>query len=303
MTLVDPRHRQLQSLVGQDAVLEELSAGFKFTEGPVWVPRGGYLLFSDVAGSARYRWDETTGITHLAEPTGHGNGMTLDADGMLVVCEHDTSTVVRIHADGTGTGREIVASHFDGRELNSPNDVVVGSDGSVYFSDPPWGRQAGAGLERDRELDFQGVFRVSPDGAVSVVGDDFETPNGLCFSPDENTLYVNDTYRDHIRALSLGSDGSVASDRVFAEAIEHGPTGAVDGMKCDRHGNVWVTGPGGIWVYADDGKHLGVLELPNRTGNFHWGGPDWSWLMIACASAVFRLRTRVSGRLEPFMLA
>ena len=301
MTLVDPRHPKLRGLIGGDARLEELATGFRFTEGPVWVPRGDYLLFSDVAGSARYRWDEAAGVARVAEPTAHGNGMTLDADGKLIVCEHDTSAVVRMKADGTGTDREIVASHFGGRELNSPNDVIVGSDGSVYFSDPPWGRHAGAGVERDRDLDFQGVFRVTSDGVVRIVGGDFETPNGLCFSPDETTLYVNDTYRGHIRALALASDGSVVSDRVFAEGIEHGPTGAVDGMKCDRHGNVWVTGPGGIWVYADDGEQLGVLELPNRTGNFHWGGPDWSWLMIACGTAVFRLRTRVSGRLEPFM--
>lgn len=300
LTEIDDERMSL--LIPSNAQLQELGSGFGFTEGPVWISDGEYLLFSDVVGNARYRWDERDGVRRVAGPTGHGNGMTLDADGMLIVCEHDTSTVARMAPDGSGLDRTVIASHLDGLELNSPNDVVVRSDGQVYFSDPAFGRHTTrAGIPRDQELDFQGVVRVRPGADTQAVRTDFLTPNGLCFSPDEAMLYVNDTDRGHIRLLELDSTGACRSDRLFVEGIPSGPTGGVDGMKCDVEGNVWVTGPGGIWVFDPGGTRLGVLRLPNRTGNFHWGGPGWSVLHIACGSQVFQVQTGTRGRPEPFM--
>jgi gluconolactonase len=227
--------------------------------------------------------------------------MTLDADGRLIVCEHSTSSVVRMDPDGTNENREVLATHYQGKELNSPNDIVVARTGAVYFSDPPWGRRdSRVGVQRPRTLDFQGVIRVAPDGTTKAVARDFDLPNGLCFSPDETLLYVNDTAHGHIRVFDVRPDGTLAATRVFAEGIA-GETGNVDGMKCDEHGNVYVTGPDGIWVFDPRGARLGVLRVPERVGNFHWGGPDYSWLLICAHSSVFRLRMTVRGRIEPFM--
>src|SRR4051812_2043686 len=291
-------------LVDEDAELERLGTGFTFTEGPIWNP-AGYLLFSDMPGDARRRWDEQSGVTEVANPSNKGNGMTLDDDGRLVVCEHVTSSVVRIDPDGTGSGREVLATHYEGKELNSPNDVVVKSDGSIYFSDPTYGRMPGFGVEREQELDFQGVYRIQPgNGEPQLLVDDFDQPNGLCFSPDESLLYVNDTTRAHIRVFDVGSDGTISNGRTFAESIGTGSLekgDLVDGMKCDEGGTIWVTGPEGVWVFSPEGEHLGVVEIPESVGNLHWGGPDWSWMFVCATSGLYRFKTKTSARREPFM--
>jgi gluconolactonase len=295
----------LLELVDEDAEVERLGTGFTFTEGPIWNPEGEFLLFSDMPGDTRRRWDEASGVREVAKPSNKGNGMTLDNDGRLVVCEHVTSSVVRMDPDGTGSGREVLASHYEGRELNSPNDVVVKSDGAIYFTDPTYGRMPGFGIEREQDLDFQGVYRIPPGGGdPALLADDFAQPNGLCFSPDESLLYVNDTTRAHIRVFDHGSDGTLANGRLFAEGIGTGDLaagGLVDGMKCDERGNIWVTGPEGVWVFAPAGEHLGVVEFPESTGNLHWGGPDWNWLFVPASTSVYRVKTKVSGRREPFM--
>ena len=191
----------LLELVDEDAELEQLGTGFTFTEGPIWNP-AGYLLFSDMPGDVRRRWDEQQGVREVAKPSNKGNGMTLEADGRLIVCEHVTSSVVRIDPDGGGSGREVLAAQYQGKELNSPNDVIVADDGAVYFTDPTYGRMPGFGVQRDQELDFQGVYRIAPGGGEpELLVDDFAQPNGLCFSPDQSLLYVNDTTRAHIRAF------------------------------------------------------------------------------------------------------
>jgi gluconolactonase len=231
--------------------------------------------------------------------------MTLDAQGRLIVCEHVTSSVVRMDPDGTGSAREVLASHYQDKELNSPNDVIVHSSGAIYFSDPTYGRMPGFGIEREQDLDFQGVYRLEPDGGEpQLVIDDFVQPNGLCFSPDESLFYVNDTDRAHIRVFDVAAGGTIENGRVFAEGIGTGDLESgelVDGMKSDEHGNIWVTGPKGVWVYAPEGEHLGVLEIPENVGNVHWGGPDWSWLFVPATTSVYRVKTNVSGRREPFM--
>ena len=296
---------QLHELVDANAEVEQIGTGFTFTEGPIWNPAGRYLLFSDMPGDTRRRWDEHGGVGEIAKPSNKGNGMTLDANGRLLVCEHSTSSVVRMDPDGAGGGREVLASHFAGKELNSPNDIVVHSSGAVCFTDPTYGRMPGFGVEREQDLDFQGVYRIAPGGGdLTLLVDDFVQPNGLCFSPDESLLYINDTDRAHIRVFEVAEEGTISNGRVFADGIGTGDLASgelVDGMKCDERGNVWVTGPQGVWVFAPSGEHLGVIQIPENVGNLHWGGHDWSWLFVAASTSVYRVKTKVGGRLEPFM--
>jgi gluconolactonase len=291
-------------LVAEDAELEQLGTGFTFTEGPIWNP-DGFLLFSDMPGDVRRRWDPDSGVTEVANPSNKGNGMTIDNDGRLIVCEHVTSSVVRMDPDGTGGGREVLATHYAGRELNSPNDVVVKSDGAIYFSDPTYGRMPGFGLEREQDLDFQGVYRIAPGGGdPQLLVDDFAQPNGLCFSTDESLLYVNDTTRAHIRVFDVQADGTLANSRVLADGIGSGSLeigDLVDGMKLDERGNVWVTGPGGVCVFDPDGQHIGTVEVPENVGNVNWGGPDWNWLFIPATTSVYRIQCKVSGNRLPYM--
>lgn len=294
-----------RNLVDEHAPVRQLGSGFQFTEGPVWHPKDQYLLFSDMPGDVRRRYDRA-GVREWLRPTNMGNGMTYDRSLNLIVCEHSTSALALIRPDGT---REVIATHFEGRELNSPNDVTVRRDGSIYFTDPWYGRMAGFGVPRPRELGFQGVYRVS-DGARGVepelVVDRhlFGMPNGLCFSPDETLLYVNDTEQANIRVFDVASDGALRSPRLFASGIKDSlKPGVPDGMKCDHLGNVWVTAPGGIWVYAPNGEHLGRIAIPELTANFHWGGPDWRTLFVCASTSLYSLDVKVGPRNEPFMRA
>jgi gluconolactonase len=291
-------------LIDEDAEVERLGTGFTFTEGPLWHP-DGYLLFSDMPGDVRRRWTESEGVTEIANPSNKGNGMTWDLEGRLLVCEHVTSSLVRIHPDGTGSGREVLATHYDGKQLNSPNDVVVKSDGTIYFTDPTYGRMPGFGIEREQDIDIQGVYRIAPGGGdPELVVDDFVQPNGLCFTADERLLYVNDTDRAHIRVFEVQGDGSLANGRVLAEGIGTGDLDSgelVDGMKLDERGNIWVTGPKGVWVFSPDGEHLGTLEVPENVGNLNWGGPDWNWLFIPASTSMYRVQTKVSGNRLAYM--
>jgi gluconolactonase len=294
----------LLELVDEDAELERLGTGFTFTEGPLWHP-DGYLLFSDMPGDVRRRWDEENGVQEVANPSNKGNGMTWDLDGRLLVCEHVTSSVVRMDPDGKGGGREVLATHYDGKELNSPNDVVVKSDGTIYFTDPTYGRMPGFGIEREQDLDFQGVYRIPPGGGdLQLLIDDFVQPNGLCFTADEKTLYINDTDRAHIRAFDVQDDGTIANGRVVAEGIGSGDLAIgdlVDGMKLDERGNIYVTGPGGVCVFDPEGSQLGTIEVPENVGNINWGGPDWTWLFIAASTSMYRTKCNVSGNPLPYM--
>jgi gluconolactonase len=291
-------------LVDEDAELERLGTGFTFTEGPIWNP-AGYLLFSDMPGDVRRRWDPDSGVSEVANPSNKGNGMTIDNDGRLVVCEHVTSSVVRMDPDGRGGGREVLATHYEGRELNSPNDVVVKSDGAIYFTDPTYGRMPGFGLEREQDLDFQGVYRIAPGGGdPQLLVDDFAQPNGLCFSTDESLLYINDTDRAHIRVFDVQADGTIANGRVLADGIGSGSLeigDLVDGMKLDERGNVWVTGPGGVCVFDPDGNHIGTVEVPENVGNVNWGGADWNELFIPATTSMYRIQCKVSGNRLPYM--
>jgi gluconolactonase len=301
---VDVRSEKLLELVDPDVEVEQLGTGFTFTEGPIWNPEEQYLLLSDMPGDVRRRWSEGEGVVEVMRPANKCNGMTYDADLDLLVCEHVTSSVVR---ERKGGGRETIASHFRGKELNSPNDVVVRSDGSIYFSDPWYGRMPGFGLERERELGFQGVYRIPPGGGeleLVVAEDEFEMPNGLCFSPDESVLYINDTPRAHIKVFDVDADGTLGNGRMFAEKVGTGSLekmDLVDGMKCDERGDIWVTGPDGIWIISPEGEHLGVVPIPEPVGNLSWGGPDWKWMFVCASTSLYRFETKVAARHEPYM--
>ena len=250
----------------------------------------GYLIFSDIAQNRRMRWAPGEGITVVREGSHKANGLTRDPQGRLVACEGTTRRVTtRFEPDG---GVTVVADRYQGKRLNRPNDVVVKSDGSVYFTDPSLAAP-------NPELDFAGVFRVSPDlGDVALLAEDFEVPNGLAFSPDEATLYINDSGRYHVRAFDVRQDGTVdrASDRVFLE-MERGRRGVPDGMKLDVEGNLYCTGPGGIWITDLGGRHLGTILVGEHTQatNIAWGDDDLLTLYITLMNELARIRLKVPG--------
>ncbi len=293
----------IRELIDPEEEVKQLASGFTFTEGPIWHPKDHYLLFSDMPGDVRRRYTPGSGVEEVMRPSNKCNGMTYDSELNLIVCEHVTSSLIRENADGT---REVLASHFDGKELNSPNDVVAASDGSIYFSDPWYGRMPVFGEERERELGWQGVFRLPPDGddlQLVVDRDEFEQPNGLCFSPDESLLYINDTPRALIRVYDVNSDGSLSGGRLFFEGIGSGviEEGIPDGMKCDELGNIWVTGPGGVWVISVDAEHIGTISIPENVGNLTWGGTDWHTLFMPSSTSLYSIDTKVGPRREPYM--
>lgn len=300
---LDPEFRQL---IDEHAPVRQAGSGFIFTEGPIWHPLEQYLLFSDMPGDVRRRMDRS-GVREVMRPSNKGNGMTYDADLNLIVCEHATSSVARFRPDGT---REVLCSHFEGRELNSPNDICVKSDGSIWFTDPWYGRMPHYGVERQRDLGWQGVFRLPPghrpgdEPQLVVDRYTFTQPNGLCFCPDESKLYVNDTEQANIRVHDVQNDGTLKNGRVFASGIRDSLLpGVPDGMKCDAEGNIWVTAPGGLWVYAPDGRHLGRVSIPELPANLHWGGADWRTLYVCASTSVYAVDVKVGPRAEPFMRA
>lgn len=286
---IDVRAEALLDLVDTDAHVERLGTGCQFTEGPLWNAAEGYLLFSDIPANEIKRWSPESGITSFRAPSGSSNGLTYDKQGRLIACEHANRRVSRTEVDGTITA---IATHYNGKRLNSPNDVVVKSDGSIYFTDPPYGIMADDGEIRGQELGFQGVYRLSAHGLTLLV-DDFDRPNGLCFSPDESVLYVDDTARMHIRAFDVQPDGTLGNGRIFAE--ESGENGVPDGMKVDERENLYATGPGGVWIFDASGKHLGVIRIPEITANLAWGGDDWKSLFITATTSIYRVQCKVSG--------
>jgi gluconolactonase len=299
---INLKSESLAELIDPAAEVERVATGFTFTEGPIWNKEGEFLLFSDMPGDVRRRWSESEGVTEIMNPSNKCNGMVYDAHGNLLVCEHVTSSLVRERPDGT---RETLATHYQGKELNSPNDVITRSDGTIYFSDPGYGRVPGFGLEREQDLSFQGVYRIASEGGEPelVVGEnEFEQPNGLCFSPDESLMYINDTPRALIRIYDVQADGTLSGGRPFFDGIGSGviEEGIPDGMKCDDRGSIWVTGPGGVWVISPRGEHLGVIEVPENVGNISWGGAGWKTLYMPSSTSLYRVQTRVASTRLPY---
>ncbi len=279
----------MERILPLDAKPEKLAGAFRFTEGPVWLRAAEELLFSDIPSDRIVVWrmrHEGPGIDTFRHPSGQSNGLTLDGEGRLIACEHKNRRVSRTEKDGTVT---VLAERFRGKRLNSPNDVVVSRNGSVYFTDPPYGV-----APEERELDFQGVYRLDPRaGSLSLLVEDFVKPNGLAFSPDGKTLYVADTERNHIRAFAVGPDGSLGRGREFA------PVKGPDGMKVDRDGNVYCTSSDGVVVLDPSGKRLGVIEVPEVPANCAFGDPDWKTLFMTCRTGLYGVRIAVPGMPVP----
>ena len=274
----------LSDIIGENKV-EKVADGFQFTEGPIWVP-SGYLLFSDIPANTIYKHQESTEV--YLKPSGHSNGLTLDKQGRLLLCEHDRR-VTRIEKDGSKT---ILAEFYEGKRLNSPNDLVVKTGGTIYFTDPPYGLP---NRTEGKELDFCGVYRLETDGTVTLLDDSIKLPNGLAFSPNEKTLYVADTSNAQIYAFDVTASGLLEDKRVFAKLGEVGKTGSADGMKVDVKGNIFCTGPGGIHVLDPEGTSYGIIECPEARANIAWGGDNYKTLYITARTGLYRLKVLTGG--------
>ena len=299
---LDPR---LDQLLDKDARIEVLAAGFEWSEGPIWIKDGGYLLFSDIPRNSIMKWKEEEGLSLFLKPSGFtgvgdygkepgSNGLTLDSMGRLVLCEHGDRRVSRLEKDG---GKKTLVDNYQGKRLNSPNDVVFRANGDMYFTDPPYGLPKNWDDPR-RELDFCGVYRLSKDGNLTLLTKNMTRPNGLAFSPDEKTFYVaqSDPQKAIWMSFPVQADGSVGEGKVFADAtsmVGKYP-GLPDGLKVDRQGNLWATGPGGVHIIAPDGKLLGRLETGEATANVAWGG-DGSTLYITADMYLCRVKTTTKG--------
>ena len=277
---------KLDRIVSSDQRTEELGRGYQLAEGPGWYKEGGYLLFSGIRNNRRMRWGPNEGISVLLEPSNNSNGLTRDPLGRLIFCEQGLRRVSRLEADGSIT---VVADRYQDKQFNRPNDVVVKSDGSIYFTDPITG-----GIEP--ELDYLGVYRVSPDlSTLTLLVDDISFPNGLEFSPDESILYVNNSRQYFIKAFDVNADGILANGRILCE-LKGELEGNPDGMKVDVAGNLYCTGPGGLWIMDPSGEHLGtILVSETHATNCAWGGDDWKTLFITTFVALLRIQMKVAG--------
>jgi gluconolactonase len=286
---------ELDLIVSSSEPVQELASGtggaLGPTEGPVWWKEGGYLLYSDIHNNRRMKYTPGQVTSVFAEPTNRANGLTRNLQGRLLACEHDSRRVTRQEADGSIT---VVANSFQGRRLNRPNDVIVKSDGSIYFTDP-WSSP----LPREQwDLTYSGVYRLSADlGTLTLLLDDMVFPNGLAFSPDESVLYINDFRRGHIRAFDMAPNGTLAkqTDRVFVDLTGPEP-GGPDGMKVDTAGNVYCGGAGGIYIMDPKGKKLGriVHERPETT-NIAFGGDDWKTLYFTNWNYLGAVKVKIAG--------
>ena len=302
MSSLDVRNPGLHDLIAPDAAIERVAGGLGFTEGPVW--RGNALLFSDIPNNRIVRWRRLPeGPELTTHATGRSNGLTLDRQGRLVAAEHGGRRVARVADDGT---RTVLVEQFQGKRLNSPNDIVVKSDGSIYFTDPPYAVQIGTpGMARPagwwsapipgKEQPCNGVYRLTPDDGLQLLVDDCALPNGLAFSPDESVLYVDDSAHKHIRAFDLRPDGGLTNSRILLDMASNAP-GVPDGLKVDLQGNVFCTGPGGVWVCRADGTLLGRIILPELPANLAWG-EDGSVLFVTARTSVYRIQTKTRGAL------
>ena len=294
--VADPR---LEELVPAEASLERIAGGFEFTEGPVWT-RDAALLFSSPNTNTIYRWTPETGVSVFRPKSGYtgvdigryqqpgSNGLTFSPDGLLTICQHGNRRVIRVNAHGDST---VLADAYEGRRLNSPNDLVYRSDGTLYFTDPPFGLP-GVFDDPAKELAFSGVFRVQ-DGEVSLLTDELEGPNGIALSPDERWLYVGNW--DFDRTVVMRYDPDSGAGEVFFDMTGSPGDDAIDGITVDRNGNVYVCGPGGIWILSPAGEHLGTLRLPEAPHNLAWGDADGRSLYVTALTSVYRIRLDVPG--------
>ncbi len=281
---------QMRQLFG-DVSVETLRSGLGFLEGPVWIAARSELIFSDIAGDCLYSLNADGQIRPYRQPSHKANGNTLDREGRLLTCEHATSRVVRQETDGSLT---VLASHYNGRELNSPNDIIVAADGTIVFTDPNFGRQPGIGVERPDSQDCRAVYALDPaTSQVERIADGFGLPNGLCWSNDGHFLYVNDSLSSLIWRF-VWEDGRARDGVVLTEVTGEGG-GGPDGMKTDRFGNIFCTGPGGLYVYSPAGELLGKIRTPQPIANFTWGGSDLRTIYLCCTDTLCTVRAQHPG--------
>ena len=289
------RDQRIHEVLDPAKELTILGEGFQFTEGPIWNHVTKELTFSDIPANQMYRWTEEDGCKLYREPSNNANGNTFDLEGRILTCEHATSRVVREEADGILT---ILASQWQGKGLNSPNDIVVHSNGDIYFTDPTFGRiSPTVGLIRDLDLDFRGVYRIrASSGELELLAKDFSQPNGLAFSFDEKHLYVADTPEMHVRKFVVEADGTLSGGDIFLLSTGEGQ-GAPDGLKVASTGHIFCAGPGGVHVYEHvDGVCLGVIETPAFCANFTWGGDDFKTFFLTSSNHLYSLPVHAAGR-------
>lgn len=281
-----------ENLIGSVTTIEVIAEGFTFTEGPIWNSEGNYLLFSDIPENKIYKWSELKDLEIYRENSHFSNGLTYDAKGSLIACEHKSRSISKELSDGKII---TLASHFQGKRLNSPNDVIVSSDGSILFTDPIYGLRAVMGGPADQEIDFQGVYRINPDNSgLELLTDNFERPNGLALSPDEKSLFIIDTVRQHIKKFEIDNNWRLTGGQIWAELWDDTETGRPDGLKVDLFGNLFSVGPGGIWIFSPESELLGRIYLDGKTSNLAWGDDGHS-LYITCSSKIFRLKCKTRG--------
>ena len=283
---LEPLSPKFSELIGNDAKLEKIATGFGFTEGPMWAP-AGFLYVSD----------ETLNKIFRVYPDGHKeemialgdpDGNTFDRQHRLIDCASVLRAIIAITPDGK---YKVLADRYEGKRLNSPNDVIVGPDGALYFTDPTMDLVAG----QKQEIPFQGVYRLDQNGSIRLLTKDLTQPNGLAFSPDGKTFYVDDSEQRNIRAYDLAADGTLQHGHIFGEERGEKDEGVPDGIKVDKNGNLFVTGPKGIWVWDSKGKHLGTIVLPEQPANLAWGDKDYRTLYITATTSVYRLQTKTQG--------
>jgi len=297
------RDAELDTVVPPGARIEKLAEGFQFTEGPVWVP-DGYLLFSDPNNNTIYRWSEDDGVSVYRAKSGYAgvnigeyhqpgsNGLAIDGENRVTINQHGNRRVIRIERTGAVT---VLTDRYQGKRLNSPNDLVYRSDGSLYFTDPPFGLPK-VFDDPGKELPFSGVFRWK-DGTLQLLTSELRGPNGIAFSPDEKYLYVGDWNEKHkvVMRYDVVPDGSIGNGRVFADLTSQPGEDAIDGIKVDTRGNVYISGPGGLWIYSPEGKALGVIEGAEHPHNFAWGDADGRTLYMTARTGLYRIRLSVDG--------
>jgi gluconolactonase len=306
----------LDQLVDPDAKIEKIASGLKFAEGPVWVRKPGYLLFSDIPANVINKWTPDGKVSPVVNPSGFtgtddslagvpitngfetvyligSNGVTLDKQARIVFAAHGDRGIIRIEKDGK---RTVLADHYDGKRLNSPNDLVYRSDGTLYFTDPPAGLRPVNREFPQKELSFNGVFLIAKDGTLRLATKEVSFPNGLAFSPDEKYLYVDDTAKQLIMRFAVQSDGSLGAGQLFFDMspLKQQP-GVADGMKVDKKGNLYCTGPGGILVISPEGKHLGTISATELPANVAFGDSDGKTLYMAARTGLYRIHMKVEG--------
>jgi gluconolactonase len=296
-------HAALDAIIPRNSMGEKLAGGFGFTEGPVWA-KNGSLLFSDIPNNIVVKWDPRGGISEFLKPSGYdgsdappgshigSNGLTLDRQARLIICEHGNRRVTRLEMDGS---RTVLADNYLGKRLNSPNDVVCKSDGTIYFTDPPYGLQK-RDMDPQKELSFNGVYRLSQ-GRLQLLDENMSRPNGLAFSPDENHLFVSnsDASRKIWMRFEVARDGTLSRGEIFHDATQASAEGLPDGLKIDRLGNLYCTGPGGIWVFSPEGEQLGMIELPEVPANCAWGDVKGKTLYITARTGLYRIKLNIEG--------